>query len=70
MLIIKSSGTTVNAKKDKKKRKIPGSVHKPTAKEVIILKSIFKGRPATVFYQYPKYVGEKKPDGKRTVSYT
>ena len=42
----------------KKERKIPGSVFKPHAEEVVLLQSVALGQPqpsARVFFQYPKY---------------
>lgn len=42
----------------KKDRKIPGSVYKPHAEEIILLQSVALGQPqpsARVFFSYPKY---------------
>lgn len=44
----------------RKNKKIPGSVRKPTAEFVKLMKSSIKGRPDIVFFDYPKYVGKKK----------
>lgn len=49
----------------RKNKKIPGSVRKPTNNMVIIHNSLMEGGNETIFFNYPKYVGEdKKANGK------
>ena len=48
----------------KKDRKIPGSVYKPHAEEVVLLQSVALGQPqpsARVFFPYPKYCYKDNP---------
>ena len=40
----------------REKGRLPYSVFKPHAEEPTFLMSIFKNRPATMFFQYPSYV--------------
>jgi hypothetical protein len=40
----------------REKGKLPYSVFKPTNDVVNFMKSTFKGRPPTVFFEYPSYV--------------
>lgn len=44
----------------RKNKKIPGSVRKPTKDLVVLCKSSLKGRPDFVFFSYPAYVGKEK----------
>jgi len=44
----------------KKGKKVPGSVRKPTSNIVKLLKSPFPNRTETIFFNYPKYVGQQK----------
>lgn len=43
----------------REKGKLPYSVFKPTNDNVNFVKSAFKGRPPTVFFEYPSYVSIK-----------
>lgn len=43
----------------REKGKLPYSVFKPTSDNVTFYKSAFKGRPPTVFIEYPSYVSQK-----------
>lgn len=44
----------------RKNKKVPGSVRKPTNDKVVLMKSSLKGRPDAVFFSYPAYVGKTK----------
>ena len=44
----------------KRGKKVPGSVRKPTSNILKLLKSPFPQRPETLFFNYPKYVGQNK----------
>lgn len=46
--------------KKKRKKRVPGSVRKAPNTTVTLLKSIFKGRPSTIFFPYPAYCKEEK----------
>jgi hypothetical protein len=47
----------------REKGRLPYSVFKPHAQDSTFLESIFEGRPATAFFQYPPYVKiERKCD--------
>ena len=51
-------------------KKIPGSVRKPTNKSVLLHINLEGGSGETVFFKYPKYVGEDKPHYGDLVKYT
>ena len=54
----------------KDKGKLPYSVFKATADKVTFIQSIYKKRPPTIFFHYPKYVGvAKEVQEKRLRSY-
>ncbi len=40
----------------REKGRLPYSVFKPHAQELTFINSVFEGRPATAFFQYPSYV--------------
>lgn len=44
----------------RKNKKVPGSVRKPTNDKVVLMKSNIKGKPDAVFFSYPGYVGKAK----------
>lgn len=44
----------------RKNKKVPGSVRKPTNDSVVLIKSQFKGRLDAAFFSYPTYVGVHK----------
>lgn len=51
----------------REKGKLPYSVFKPHSNEINYLKSVFAGRPKTVFFPYPVYINkQRKCDRIRT----
>ena len=58
----------VSPDKTSKKSKL-SSLQKPVNELILLQKSIFEGRPSTVFFQYPEYCGYEK-DTCNTLQYT
>ena len=48
----------------REKGRLPYSVFKPTAQNVMFVKSNYKFRPPTVFFPYPSYVSAEHPQQK------
>ena len=58
----------VSQDKTSKKSKL-SSLQKPVNELILLQKSIFEGRPSTIFFQYPEYCGYEK-DTSNTIQYT
>lgn len=54
----------------RKNKKVPGSVRKPTNDRVILVKSSIKGRTGSVFFSYPAYVGKVKESSQELMEFT
>lgn len=44
----------------RKNKKVPGSVRKPTNDNIVFVKSLYKSRLDVAFFSYPAYVGVEK----------
>ena len=53
----------------RKNKKVPGSVRKPTCETVVMVKSPIKNRPDVVFFSYPHYVGKEKESYQKLKEY-